>query len=831
MTTRRDFLKHAALLSGAAAMGAFPESIARAMAIAPDRGTTFLDAEHVVILMQENRSFDHTFGALRGVRGFNDPRAIRLPDGSPVWAQPSPSGERYLPFRLDIKGTKSTWMGSLPHSWTDQVDARNNGHYDRWLDVKHSGEKAFAGMPLTMGYYTRDDIPFYYSLADAFTVCDQNFCSSLTGTTPNRLHLWSGTVRAKQDPLSKANILNSDVDYGRWADWTTFPERLEDAGVSWKVYQNELSLTSGLTGEHDAWLSNFTDNPLEWFSQYNVRFAPTHRAFVARRIREIPAEIAERTARAASAKTDEDRAKLRREVDNLTATLARFEAEATEFTQERYAKLSERERRLHERAFCVNADDPKFRDLAEHTYRDGQTERTLQVPAGDPLHQFRSDVHSGKLPTVSWLVPSERFSDHPGSAWYGAWYLSEVLDILTKNPEVWKKTVFILTYDENDGYFDHVPPFVAPDPRRPETGRVSRGIDPSLEFVPLDRDREWHPNEARESPIGLGYRVPMVIASPWTRGGAVCSQVFDHTSVLQFLERLLSHRTGKKIEEPNINQWRRAVCGDLTAAFTKAGETSSPLSPLQRDRVIEDIHKAQFKGLPTDYRPITAAEVDDLLTNPAKSPLMPRQEPGVRPSCPLPYELFVSGALNPGTERLVVRFEARRDLFAESAAGAPFTAYVIQPNGSFTCRNYAVRAGDAVEDTIPLTEFASSAYHLRVYGPSGFFRELRGNASDPSVNITMQPAQPGAAPTHAELAISVVGRTFTGITIHDHAYGNPDQACNAVAGRPLTVRMPVGKSAGWYDFSVTVSGSTAYERRFAGRLETGAWSTSDPAMA
>ena len=211
------------------------------------------------------------------------------------------------------------------------------------------------------------------------------------------------------------------------------------------------------------------------------------------------------------------------------------------------------------------------------------------------MYQFRKDVAEGKLPTISWLVPSERFSDHPSSAWYGAWYLSEAFDILAKNPAVWKKTVFILTYDENDGYFDHVPPFVAPDPARPETGRVSKGIDASMEYVSLEQDRVWHPRESRGSSIGLGFRVPMVIASPWSRGGAVCSQVFDHTSVLQFMEKVLSHKTGTKVEEPNINRWRRAVCGDLTSAFRPADDSPSSLTVLDRDQFVTQIHKAQFK--------------------------------------------------------------------------------------------------------------------------------------------------------------------------------------------------------------------------------------------
>src|SRR5262249_11930283 len=153
------------------------------------------------------------------------------------------------------------------------------------------------------------------------------------------------------------------------------------------------------------------------------------------------------------------------------------------------------------------------------------------APKGDIFHQFRKDVQSGQLPTVSWLVAPENFSDHPSAPWYGAWYVSETLDILTQNPEVWKKTILILCYDENDGYFDHVPPFVAPHPTKPETGKVSPGIDLAVEHVwPAQEGLRGH-----VGPIGLGYRVPLVIASPWTRGGYVCSQVFDHTSIVQFL--------------------------------------------------------------------------------------------------------------------------------------------------------------------------------------------------------------------------------------------------------------------------------------------------------
>src|SRR5690606_38257643 len=187
MESRRAFLKKASLLAGAAAAAhVLPPSIRRALAIETPAGSTYLDAEHVVFLMQENRSFDHCYGTLRGVRGFNDPRVIMQPNGLPIWVQHNAQGEHYSSFRLDISNTKATWMGSLPHGWHDIVQAHNGGRLDMWLEAKKAGNPEYAKPPLTMGYYDRTDIPFYYAFADAFTVCDQHFCSSLTGTNPNR---------------------------------------------------------------------------------------------------------------------------------------------------------------------------------------------------------------------------------------------------------------------------------------------------------------------------------------------------------------------------------------------------------------------------------------------------------------------------------------------------------------------------------------------------------------------------------------------------------------------------------------------------------------------
>jgi phospholipase C len=833
MQSRRTFLKNSAMLAGAIGMwGTLGDSVRRAMAIEPEPGSSFLDAEHVVILMQENRSFDHCFGSLKGVRGFNDPRAIKLPNGNPVWVQSDSSGKSYVPFRLNIKDTRATWMGGLPHSWQSQVDARNHGKYDRWLRAKRSGTRAYASMPLTMGHYTREDIPFYYELADAFTICDQHFCSSLTGTTPNRLHLWTGTIRGEQSTSAQANVTNEDADYDHEVQWTTFPERLEDHGVSWKIYQNELSVETGLSDSEADWLANFGDNPIEYFKQFRVRFSKAYRDNLQRLLQSLPVEIAELNKQLYTPGLDAvKKTKLEKSLKEMAEELAGVQAEAKIYTAENYAKLSAREKNLHEKAFSNNSGDPDYRQLMDLTYKDGDVERTLQVPKGDVMHQFRKDVETGNLPAVSWIVAPEKFSDHPSSAWYGAWYIAEAMNILTKNPEVWKKTIFILTYDENDGYFDHVPPFVAPRPNDRDSGSVSSGIDSGLEYVELEQDRKRVPGSSpRESPIGLGFRVPMVVASPWSRGGCVCSQVFDHTSVLQFLEKFATHKTGKPITETNISSWRRAVCGDLTSLFQAAPKDDSPLRYPPRDQVVEGIHRARFKPLPTGYQALSAGEIETMRRNPLDVPSMARQEPGVRPSCPLPYELYADGALSADKRTFVIRLKTGKNALA---AGCPFTVYAVTGKNAMQVRNFALNAGDRLEDSWKLTDFADGAYHLRVCGPNGFYREFIGSGGDSPVSLAVNYSRNPTGKLNGNLEITATNgddrRAFT-IDVTDQSYKAKPQSASLTPGQSAKLVIDTRRSSCWYDLAVTIPQISGFRQSLAGRVETGEWSISDPAM-
>ncbi len=836
MDSRREFFKKAALLAaGSGVTGSFLASIQRAFAIDPQPGTTFLDAEHVVILMQENRSFDHCFGTLRGVRGFNDPRAISLPNGNPVWLQSNDQAETYAPFRLNIKDTKATWMSGLPHSWGDQTEARNGGKHDRWLRAKASGHSTYSRMPLTLGYYNREDIPFYYALADAFTVCDQNFCSSLTGTTPNRLHLWTGTIREKKSIEAKANVWNSDVDYGSEASWTTFPERLEDAGVSWRIYQNELSLETGFRGEEDNWLANFTDNPIEWFTQYQVRFSKSFRDQLPKR---------EMVLAAALKQLETDPSATEAQKKKLSSTRAELEEVRRHlmvYTEENFARLNARPQSLHRKAFTTNEGDPNYRKLTELAYRDGEKERHMQIPKGDVLHQFREDVKKGELPDVSWIVAPENFSDHPGAPWYGAWYLSEVLDVLTKNPEVWKKTIFILCYDENDGYFDHVPPFVPPHPDRVETGKVSGGLDTAPELV--FRDAKLR---AETDPIGLGFRVPLVIASPWSRGGYVCSQVFDHTSILRLVEKWQSKKTGRTIQETNISSWRRMVCGDLSSAFRPYnGEKMELPKPVEREVFLGSIHRAQFKQLPSGFKKLNKAECAQARENPRSAGIWPVQEKGIRPACSLPYELAVDGALGEDRKSLVVQFAAGKALFGERSSGAPFHVYApgksrIVAKGLMqleNCRNwaYAVSAGDRLSADWLLTDFENAAYDLCVHGPNGFFREFRGDINDPFLEVRLESfIQPKGARCSATLTLKNSGPKDLTVQVEDRAYGGASQSIalskGGDNGAVSSVMLDLDRSHGWYDLQIRVAGLSTFERIYAGHVESGQESFSDPVM-
>ena len=483
--SRRQVLAGGVALGATAVLGSRADLGEAGAGAAPPAATParLTDIEHVVILMQENRSFDHYFGTLAGVRGFGDPEAMTRPDGLSVFAQPdadllqNPSRLPYvLPWHLDSKSTSAQNAEDLSHAWSVQHFSWNEGLMDGFVTAHRVADDVLDRLPgvipvtdygpLTMGYFTRADIPFHYALADAFTVCDAYHCSVFGPTNPNRIMHMSGTIDPTGELGGGPCIDNSQVN-GQ-LHWESYPERLQRAGIDWYVYQET---------------DNFTDNMLPFFRG--------------------------------------------------------------------------------------------FLDTTTDLYRRGNS--FIPTPKGQEYGpalaaRLRQDVTSHNLPQVSWIVGSYLNSEHPQAAPnYGANFVAQVIDALTADPAVWAKTVLILNFDENDGFFDHVVPPTPPLGTAGEYLSVPKDLaDPASSFgIP--------------GPVGLGFRVPMLMISPFSTGGLCSSVVHDHTSVLFFLERLFG------VEVPYVSAWRRQTVGDLTSLLDMAAtpDPSVPSLPNAVDLAVE----------------------------------------------------------------------------------------------------------------------------------------------------------------------------------------------------------------------------------------------------
>ncbi|BFO17353.1 phospholipase C, phosphocholine-specific [Streptomyces sp. KM77-8] len=675
---RRRFLQ---LAGATTAFSALSASIERAAALpANHRSGSIEDVEHIVVLMQENRSFDHYFGSLRGVRGFGDPHPVRLDGGRSVWHQTKSDGTEVLPFRPAADDLGMQFLEGLPHSWPDGQEAYHNGKYDRWLPAKGT---------TTMAYLTREDIPFHYALADTFTVCDAYHCSFIGSTDPNRYYLWSG--HTGNDGRGGGPVLGNDE---RGYDWTTYPERLEEAGISWKVYQDigdGLDAAGSWGWIPDAYRGNYGDNSLLYFNKYRD----------------------------------------------------------------------------------AEPGDPLYDKARTGT----------DVRNGDGyFDRLRADVKAGRLPQVSWIAAPEAFSEH--SNWpsnYGAWYISQVLDALTSDPKVWAKTALFITYDENDGFFDHVVP-----PLPPKSAAQGRStVDVSLDVFTGSATH-------REGFYGLGPRVPMLVVSPWSKGGYVCSETFDHTSVIRFMER----RFG--VREPQISPWRRAICGDLTSAFDFSRRDGRPARLPDTDA-----YEPPDRDRHPDYRPTPPVDAG-----------MPRQERGAAGAA---ASVRAGGGRCGGCGDRSVH----ADLRVRGTGGGGVPRHVRESYG----RAVDVYDGGGQGDR--------GHMELRVLG-----RLVR---PDRARSERVPPGVPGvngvagcevtARHTGEDIRLTFVneGEETVRLRVSD-AYNAERSAVTLRPGGTSHRTVRLRASHHWYDLTITSPGDPAYVRRFAGHVETGHPSTSNPAQ-
>lgn len=701
---RRTFLKTAAgSAAGAAALSALPLAIREALAIPAAQVTgTIRDVKHVVILMQENRSFDHYFGTMRGVRGFGDRHPIPQDGGRNVWIQTD--GESELsPFHLNTKTTDALRVPGTPHSFADAQGAWGQGKMTEWPRYKTQ---------YTMGHYRRDDIPFQFALAESFTICDHYHCSVTAGTDPNRIVFWSG---ASQDPELRAKGINCTDEHsepdnwrcwvkgalpspgytyvGNSLKWPTIPDVLEKAGVSWRIYQDP---NNNWTGAMHGGLA--------------------------------------------------------------------FES---------------------------------FRSCkpGEPLYEKGMSHWSLE--------HLAQHVKDGTLPEVSWVLPSPPYSEHPSRSTplEGAEFTAKVLQALTANPDVWASTVFFLTFDENDGLYDHLPPSAPPsfDLDGRMLGKAT--FDLAGHYLSDPERKHLAKSDTLSGDVrafGLGPRVPMYVVSPWSKGGWVTSQVFDHTSVGQFLEKRFD------VTVPAITPWHRAVCGDLTTAF----DFESPNDPVFPK--LPDVSGASATVLAHIQRPrITPPETPE--------PLF--QEVGTRPSRALPYELHAAAQVDNNAERVTLTFRNT------GKVGAVFHVY-DRLHLDRIPKRYTVEAGKSLSDVWE-TQSDDGRYDLFVLAPNGFRRDFVGETAQ---TATLAEAELRYRPREQKVQLIVHnrGREPVALRLEHNAYGLPGGTLEIRAGGRATREWSVADSGNWYDFSLREGN---FVRRAAGRMETGKAGVSDPAMA
>jgi phospholipase C len=710
---RRKFLRMGAdVTASAAALAALPLSIQKALAIpAAGETRTIKDVKHVVMLMQENRGFDHYFGTLRGVRGFGDRFPVPLESGKPVWYQSNGTTE-IAPFHLDPKQFNALLAPSTPHSFSDSQAAWNQGKFGYWPKYKNNN---------SMGYYKRDDIPFQFALAEAFTICDAYHCSITTGTDPNRITFWSGSnynpdlrVRAINctDADAEVNnlrcwIANPAVDKwpvpgytykGTSFKWPTIPDILEQAGITWRIYQDP------------------NDN---WTGAMNG---------------------------------------------------------------------------------CLAFESFRTAQPGSPIYKNGMSLWTLD--------DLANDVKNGTLPQVCWILPPQAFSEHPGgpsSPLKGSSFTERVLDALTANSHVWSKTAFFLTFDENDGLFDHVPPPAVPsyNPDGSLAGKSTVTLNGEYFSDPSGKYKKADDNVSGNlRPYGLSARVPMYVISPWSKGGWVSSEVFDHTSMGMFLE------TRFGITIPNISPWHRTVCGDLTSAFdfTRAGSAARPRLPDTSGYTVIDAQQRAMPlyTVPTQHQPLS-------------------QEHGTRFSRKLPYELHTHAAVKAG-------ISVELAFLNTGTQGAVFHVYDKMHLDRIP-RRYTVESGKALTDIWNISTDRGK-YDLCVYGPGGFFRAFK-DEGESTERIARPEMRVSYDKTDGDLLATFrnPGPQACALTIRDIAYrsGGPEKV-EVPPGKSITHRWSLHRSANWYDFIVTAEAIVGFERRFAGRVETGKHGLSDPAM-
>ena len=775
---------------------------------------TIDDVKHIVVFMQENRAFDHYYGTLKGTRGFNDRAAPLLPSGLSPFYQPTksatshsilcgcyaqtgpscnitfnregadlkgiimsatcpvlesvlsgavppvtlktgescssvmekvyntrieglvakdyitelpscptglnvkadnnidtttkniqgdPSVDYLLPYPLMFDKTSASCMGAPEMAYESNMNILNGGKVDAWNTARDPG--------YGMAYFNRTDLPYYYELADTFTIGDQYFQSTFTATCPNREMLFTGsnglsvaTANPELNPKQYCELDDSEPSDPGFA-WETMAETLMKNNITWKNYQGT---------------DNFDDNAFAWFDTFR----------------------------------------------------------------------------------SAKAGNPLF-DL-------GMKRVNSTSPYGF-VDAFEADIKAGTLPQVSWLIGpaalSEHASHHPAD---GEDLSRRIMDVVQRYPETYKNMIFVLNYDEGGQFYDHhVPP-------NPPTNASMHGGGQSTVNTTGELTLETQFNIPKGHPIGLGWRVPLLLISPWSRGGYVYSEVADHTSVIQLIEEKFNVRC------PNISPWRRAVTANLLSAFdfTKPDYSWPSKFPDTSNNV--NASKEQCDNNPAPTVPTVQRTT--------------KQEPGTKKQRAIPSYIFdVTDSVDAKTNAVTLTLTHNGGKIGDASVTAgSFSVYDrvgVNAGNNYTQdppRWFTIESGKSIV-TQPWDTKKHSAYDLHLHGANGFVRLFRGNGAEDAIYLAKLTYQPKTQ--HVSISMSNDGTSDTTFIITDMAYNEQPQKITVPKGGAIkTTLIDVSKNGNWYDLAITVSNEKLFLRRFMGRMETGKDSITDPAM-
>ncbi|OAA57415.1 non-hemolytic phospholipase c [Niveomyces insectorum RCEF 264] len=420
------------------------------MASSANAASSLAGIKHVVMIMMENRSFQHYFGTMAGVRGFADPN-VQMNGNRSVWYQDvtglTDKADYLLPYWLNYEQSeenynKSQCLCAGANNWIPTQQAMNNGLNNMWPKY---------ATPQSWGYFKRQDIAYHFALAESYTVGDMYHAAITSNTDPNRWYWQSGTINVPggKTPLGAGGVVLDDNQANGCVatnldclplQWPAFAQYLDEAGIDWRSFQNSWD-----------WATN---NGLFYFQAF----------------------------------------------------------------QEAAVNSS-----LYQRGLAFDGDNG--------------------------LDAFRAAAAAGTLPEVSWAFPPGSLQEHPpNTPQDGAWWINQIVDAAIHGKDK-DDTVILLNWDEGGGWGDAVLPIISP---------------------------KGTPGEWFEDPYGqLGYtfsgpgiRIPLIMISPYTRGGHVFTERGDHSSILLFLEQYLAARGYSNITaKAQMSDWRREHQSNLVNAF------------------------------------------------------------------------------------------------------------------------------------------------------------------------------------------------------------------------------------------------------------------------